>query len=229
MSPAVRPSGLGEAGFSLTELMVSSLVMILVTTALFSSLEQTEVLYEDYTADIDLRQQARVATTQIGDELRMMGYDLGNLDEALTIASDTQIQFVGDLDDADPAGACDASAENATNGGAERVTYTYDGEAGTLQRQVDCWNGNAWTLAVHDSVMLEGLPAGGFLFRYYDITGTQVPLGGGVLDADTRDDVRSVALSFDLKDADAERLLGENRTDTSMAYHVKLQNRWEDD
>lgn len=225
MTPPLFTEMRDEAGFSLTELLVASLLMIIITTALFSSLEQTEVLYEDYSADMDLRQQARVAMTQITDEMRMIGYDLGNLDESISIANDTQVQFVGDMDAGDEAGACDADAENADNGGAERVTYSFDAEGGTLRRVVDCWNGTAWTNGVQDSIVLSGLDPAQFLFRFFDSTGTRIPLGGGPLDEAGRADVRSIALEFGLSDEWVEDLIGDDRTDLTLSQHVKLPNR----
>lgn len=214
-----------QAGFSLTELLIASLIMIVITTALFTSLEQTELFFEDYSADMDLRQGARVVLGQMEDEFRMVGYDLGTVAEAISIADDGSFQFAGDVDDGDEDGACDASYETATDGGAERIAYAYDGAAGTLTRTVDCWNGVSWTLGVQSNVVLTNLPAGATIFQYFDGTGTRIPLGGGPLDAAGREDVRSVAIALEIADPEAESLLGEDRAALAMSQHITLRNR----
>ena len=111
-----------ERGFSLVEALVSTLVMGLAMAGLFSAFDSTGTFYEKYSSSSDMRQQARVGIDLISTELRTAGYDMGDLDEPLGAATDTSVQFVGDIDDGEDRGACDASYEDAANGRAQRIT-----------------------------------------------------------------------------------------------------------
>ena len=105
-----------DAGYSLTEFMIASLVMTLTLGGLFGALDSTQTFYENFADNSDMRQRSRVAMDTMSTELRYSGYDIGDLTEALTQANDTTIQFVADIDDGAATGPCDDSYESATNG-----------------------------------------------------------------------------------------------------------------
>lgn len=213
-----------EHGYSLTEVMVATLVMMLVMGALYASLDQAEVFYESYDSSITLRQESRVAMGLMSGELRAAGYDLGNVSEALSIAGGSQVQFSGDIDDGDTDSPCDASFENAAGGGAERVTYAVD-DANNLVRSIDCFNGSSWTTGVDVSTILTGLQPGLQLFEYRDVSGMLLPLAGGLLPAGLRSDVRSIEISLVLQDADQTVSVRNDGPEWfRLVQHVRLNN-----
>ncbi len=214
-----------ERGFSLVEMQVSMVVMGLAMAGLFSAFDSTGTFYENYSASSDMRQQARVGIDIVSTELRAAGYDMGDLDEPLGMATDTSVQFVADIDDGSDSGACDASYENATNGGAERVTYALDTNSGELVRTIDCYNGAAWTTGVETSVITQFLDVTSAVFRYYDASGGQLPSSsGGTLSASDRAAVVSVEIIFDLIDTSKTQLVGETNTNLFMSTRVRLHN-----
>lgn len=216
---------LSERGFSLVEMLISTLVMGLAMAGLYSAFDSTEMFYENYSASSDMRQQARVGIDLVTTELRATGYDIGDLVEALAAATDTSVQFVADIDDGDDSGACDASYENATNGGAERVTYALDTNTGDLVRTIDCYNGTAWTNGVETSTVAQFLDVGGVVFRFYDEDGGQLPSSsGGTLSASDRANVVSVEIIFDMIKADETQLVGETHANLFMSTRVRLHN-----
>ncbi len=212
------------SGYSLAELMIASLVMTIILGGLFSTLDSTQTFYENYADNSDMRQRARVAMDTMATELRYTGYDVGDLTEALSQADDTTVQFVADIDDGEASGPCDASQESATNGGAERITYSLNTGTGELTRTVDCYDGSAWIANVQSSVVLDNFDASSLLFTYYDETGTRIPLGGGSLDADGRSDVRSIEIYFGLVDDSETQLIGESNTNLQLRTTVRLHN-----
>ena len=213
-----------EAGFSLTELMIASLILLVVMGALFSGLQQTQVYWESYSDDMDMRQQARVALDKITDELRMVGYDVGNIVDVMTQADDFSLQFVGDIDTGAADGPCGAAIEGSEYGGAERVTYTFDTNTATLSRAIDCWDGTVWIAGSAAAPVLTDLDVLTPIFQFMDATGTTIPLGGGPLDAAQRGQVRSVVVVFDLVDFDKTQQMGDAHTNLVLQTQVRLHN-----
>ncbi len=214
----------GAEGFSLVEMLVATFVTVLVAGALYTGLTSTQTFYENYASSMDRRQAARLTLDRMADELRLAGYDVGTAGEVLTAADDQVVQFVGDIDDGDPAGPCDATYEDAAGGGAERVKYEVDAVKGQLIRSVDCWTGAAWVEDVQTATILSGLDTKTAVFTYYDLTGTQIPLGGGTLDADARGDVRSVRILLSVLD-DTRQVVGDQEYVTlQLETRVRLYN-----
>ena len=214
-----------EQGFSLVEMLVSTLVLGLAMAGLYSAFDSTETFYENYSDSSDMRQQARVGIDMVTTELRSAGYGMGNLDEPLAEATDTSVQFVADIDDGDASGACDASYEDATNGGAERIRYALDTNTGDLTRTIDCYNGSAWTAGVETSTIVPSLDVSGTIFRFYDEDGNQLPSSsGGTLSTSDRADVVSVEIRFDLIDTSETQFVGEANTNLFLSTRVRLHN-----
>ena len=147
------------------------------------------------------------------------GYGIDNIPQVFTIASATSIQFAADLDDGSPAAPCDAAFENATNGGAERITYSVVDTA--LTRAVECWNGSSWTAEVGSQALIWNLVAGQTVFTYFDEDGT--PLTGTLTSAQ-RDAIRSVAIRIDLEDDSYNHIGAREHTAYELSSQVEIHN-----
>lgn len=214
-----------ERGFSLIEALVASLVMSLIVGGLYAAFDQSQTFYESYRDSAAMLQQARVGLDSVASELRMTGYDIGDLDEPLTEASDTAVQFVADIDDGDAAGPCDSSFEDAPDGGAERVRFSLDTNTGVLTRTIDCYNGSAWTDGVQQAAIVRDLDPSSVVFRFFDADGDQLPnSSGGTLSESERLDVVAVEILFDLIDTSETQLVGETNTNLFLSTRVRLHN-----
>lgn len=213
-----------ERGFSLTEVLVASLVMLLVMGALYTGLEQAEVFYESYESSMTLRQQARVSMATMAGELRAAGYEMGDAGDALSIADGNHLQFVGDIDNGSEDGPCGAAFEGASGGGAERVTYSIDDD-NNLIRTIDCFDGGGWTTGVEVATVLRGLQPGLSLFAYRDVSGTVLPLDSGALSEALRGDVRSIEITLVMQNTDQNVGAGNDIPEWfRISQHVRLTN-----
>jgi len=136
-----------------------------------------------------------------------------------TIASGNSIQFAADIDDGDTDAPCDASFENAANGGAERVTYTLSGT--DLTRSVDCWNGSTWTSEISAQVLIPALDSGRTIFRFYAADGTEMT---GTLSSANRDAIRSIGIQLDLEDTSYGHVGGREYSTYQIASRVEVHN-----
>lgn len=188
----------GESGFNLVELTITMAVLGVLMGGVFGMLFRSQTTFELQQADQGVRQQARVAMDLVSTELRLAGYDLGNLVDPITRAGNDVIQFVGDIDDGDPGAPCGAAAEAAAGGGAERLTYELVN--GDLLRSVDCWDGAAWSTELTDQVLAANVLNARALFRYFDRDGTELIAVGAELSAAQRAETRAVSIDFSLLD-----------------------------
>ena len=207
------------AGVSFVELMVAATLLAMVMGGVLGLLTSGQNTFEAQTADISMRQGARVAVDRITRETRLAGYGIDNIPQVFTIASATSIQFAADLDDGSPAAPCDAAFENATNGGAERITYSVVDTA--LTRAVECWNGSSWTAEVGSQALIWNLVAGQTVFTYFDEDGT--PLTGTLTSAQ-RDAIRSVAIRIDLEDDSYNHIGAREHTAYELSSQVEIHN-----
>lgn len=211
-----------EDGFSLIELLVATLVTLLLLGGLYSVLLQTQGVFEGQQDVADLRQQARVTVQQVATELRMAGYDIGSAPEMLPSAGASALSFVADIDDGSPLPPCGAGFEGATNGGAERVTFSLQGN--TLMRSVDCWDGASWNVAFSNQAIANNVQGAQPIFRYFDESGTELtPGGGGTLSAADRDAVRTVEITLSLLDPDPQ-ILGDPQANYQATTTIRLRN-----
>ena len=121
---------------------MSLLLVSFLLAGLYTVLFHTQTSFEAQQTAMTLRQEARIVLNELAIELRMIGFDIGNLPEIIPTADTDQLAFVSDIDNGSPDPPCNAGMEAAPNGGAERITYRVQG--GELLRSVDCWNGAAW-------------------------------------------------------------------------------------
>ena len=201
---------------SLIELLVASLVILMLLGAVYSVLFQTQATIESQQDMMDLRQQARVAVNQMAIELRMAGYDRGNLTESFMIADTDQIVFVADIDAGSAEIPCGAAFENAAGGGAERIDYHLI--AGWLVRTVDCWDGNSWTNEYTDQRLASNVLNLEPIFRYLDGDGNALVVAAGGLTAAQRALVRSIIVTLVLEDPDIQVIKGEQ-----VRYRMETQ------
>ncbi len=188
----------GTAGYTLLELLVSLLIVSLLLGGLYTVLFSTQTSFEAQQAAMGLRQEARIVLSQMAIELRMVGFDIGNLTELITDADTDRLAFVSDIDGGSPDPPCNAALEATPNGGAERITYRVVG--GDLLRSVDCWNGVAWSADSIDLPMASNLLSVKPLFRYFDADDVEIVPGGGGLTAAGRSQVRSIGIEIELED-----------------------------
>ena len=87
-----------EQGYSLTELLVSMVLMIFILGGAYTVLFQSQAISEAQQDVLALRQQARVAMNTIVPQLRMAGFGMENLTEALEDARTDRVTFVADID-----------------------------------------------------------------------------------------------------------------------------------
>lgn len=211
----------GVRGFSLVEMTVSMAVLGLLMGGAFTMLFRSQVTFELQQSSIDLRQQARVGLDTLSTELRLAGYRIDNLPEPLTLAGVNILQFVGDIDGGDPGAPCGPAFEDAPNGGAERVTYQL--QAGTLLRSVECWDGASWTPEYQDQAVARDLVGAQALFSFFDADDNAiVPGAGGELTAAQRAAVRLVTIAMSLREADD--LADGPRPEFAISGRVSLPN-----
>lgn len=206
-------------GFSLLELMISAVLVAMILGGMLPLLTGGQNTYEAQTADMSIRQGARVALDKITRETRLAGYGIDNITQVFSIASATTIQFAADIDDGDTDAPCGAAFENAANGGAERLTYTVSGT--DLTRSVDCWNGTTWTNEISNQVLIPYLDTSQTVFRFFDQDGTEMT---GSLSSANRDAIRSVAIRLDLEDTSYNHLGDQAHATYQIASQVEVHN-----
>ena len=208
-------------GFSLVELIVVLAVTGLVSTALFSVLFQSQATYAREVNQLTIRQMARVAMDRTVEEIRLAGYDIQNVPEVILQASATSLQIASDIDDGSPAAPCDATFENAPNGGVERITYSV--AAGLLVRAVDCWDGTSWTNEIGKQLLATDI-VNSTPFVFFDEANVEITAGGSPLSAAQRGQIRTIALQFNLLDTDTTQVIGDPHTRFQITSRVRLHN-----
>ena len=215
-------------GYGLLELLISALLVTILLGGLYTVFFQGQATFEAQQDSMGLRQQSRVVTTLLEPELRMAGYDLGTVPNALITAKANSFAFAADIDDGAAAAPCGAAIEAAAGGGAERLTYTLDTSGSpTLLRSVDCWNGVAWTADIANQVVATELLAATSLFRYFDIAGAELMPTGGVgadeLTAAQLAAVRTVIVTLSFQGTD-QQVFGETYSTFQTTTRIKLRN-----
>lgn len=211
----------GEAGYSLVELLVSTVVGVMLLGGLYQALFYSQATQEAQMDQNALRQQSRVIIDKIASELRMAGYDLGSAPERLEYAGTDQISFAADIDDGDPAPPCGNADEVAAGGGAERMTYRLVGTS--LVMDVDCRNAGGWGNEFTNRVVATDVQNARPIFRYFDEDGNELLPGAGTLSAANRDLVRVVEIQLDSIDTDVQ-VIGDPNVDYEINTAVRLRN-----
>ena len=219
--PTRAPRRATEQGYSLAELLISMVLMGFILGGAYTVLFQSQATSEAQQDALALRQQARVAMNTIVPQLRMAGFQMGNLTEALEDARTDRVVFVADIDNGSPNPPCNAGFEDAVDGGAERITYIF--QNGNLERSIDCWNGATWTNEYSNQVVARDLINGGPVFQFFDEDGTElVPAVTGLTTAE-RDAVRSVQITLVFEDPDVQ-VVGEPNVGFQLTSRATLRN-----
>lgn len=221
-SRAVEPaaSDMASAGYTMLELLVSLLVVTLLLAGLYTVLFQTQTSFEAQQIAMNLRQEARIVVDSVVVELRMTGFDVGNVPEAIFQARVDRLSFVADLDGGSAEPPCDAAIETAVNGGAERVTYLLRG--GDLLRTVECWNGSAWSRDSSNQRVARNVLSNQPLFRYFDDDDNELIPGVIGLSAAQRAAVHSIGVDIELQDPTV--IPGKPTPSFSVRTRVTLRN-----
>lgn len=210
-----------QRGFSLLEMTIAMALLGILMGGAMGMLFRTQVTYEIQQSEADIRQQARVALDLISTELRLAGYRIDNLTEVIDAAGDNRLRFVGDIDDSNAGPPCGAAYEDATDGGAERVTYEL--ASGELRRSVECWDGSSWTAEIDAQLLADNLTGDQSLFTYFDENGSVIG-ASGELTAAQRAAVRVVAVDLDLLDPEEPIEVGADHTSFRISGRIRLPN-----
>lgn len=145
-------TGSRQAGFSLVEMLITSLILTIVLFAIYSMYQTNMSTATWGNKKTDLQQNARVALDMMRREIRMAGYDPSNTGcmslnpapadcTASNALTPTDLTFIADID---------PDADNGT----EKVQYTYNAGPQTIIRMLwQPWNtANPITEVVADSV-----------------------------------------------------------------------------
>ena len=213
---------LDDAGTGLLELLIAATILTLVVGGVLSMLTGGQNAFESQQADMEMRQEARVALDKIVRETRVAGYDIGTVTEIFSLATTSALQFAADIDDGDSDPPCAAGFENAVGGGAERLGYAVVGTQ--FLRSVDCWDGSSWMSEITSQVLVESITSGQTVFRYFDETGAELVPGVGGLVAADRNRIRSVSIQLDLIDDAVTQLVGDTHTNYELTAQVKVHN-----
>jgi Tfp pilus assembly protein PilW len=211
------------AGLGLVDALVATLLTSLIMGSLLTLLVQSEGTFDVQQDQMEMRQEARVALDNVLGELRLAGFDLGSLDgPAVRAAAANFLSVVADLDNGSPDPPCSAASEDATGGGAERVTYALT--SGRLLRTVACWNGVAWAVESDGDVVAVNLVGEQTVFRYFDASGAEIAPGGGWLTSEERESVRSVEVALDMEDTGDRQAVGDIHTEFRLVGRAELRN-----
>jgi prepilin-type N-terminal cleavage/methylation domain-containing protein len=210
-----------ERGYSLIELLISTVLLTMALGATYTMLTLAEESVAARAAEARQRQALRTALDFVAGDLHGAGYDLRNVPEALIVAESNRLVFAGDIDDGSPLAPCASAIENAMNGGAERVTYRLVQDV--LVRSVDCWNGGSWSSAHADQPVARDLIGTNPIFRYYDEDGNELPAASG-LGAANRALVRAISVTLEAQDPGRYFSSGSRYVESQLETRIKLRN-----
>jgi Tfp pilus assembly protein PilW len=169
-SAGVRPGGTAQ-GFSLAEFLISTLVTLLISAAVFSIVGETQWAAAYQTEVQAALCNARLAITAVDRHIRQAGNDpLGAGFQGITIISPTEVHVRSDLTgSAGPGNPDKGDPDGDINDSGEDVAIRYNAAARSLELVPA--GGSAQTIA--DSIS-------GFSMQYYDGAGAITNLGANV-------------------------------------------------
>jgi len=187
------------AGFSLTELLVSSFVASVILASLVGFAAAERRFFHRAQEQLTANQTLRLILDVLSRDLRQAGFDArGTAVEPVVAATSTTLVLQQD-DDGD--GIVDT-------GSTEIITYAFRPEAGTLSRVV----------GRQSMPLVTGLPADGFQLSYMDSAGAALDPDTGGLDATDRAAIRRVRVDLLARATSGEPLAG-------VVTDVALRNR----
>jgi type II secretory pathway component PulJ len=206
-----------QAGTSLVEVIIASVLVVIVLMAIYMILETSVRDSAAGTAKADVQQNVRVALEGMAREVRMAGYSPSNAScvdppagavTAVT-SSPVSIAFQADLDGdscldrvtytfvppLDPANPCDPSDPDSV---------------GTITRSIQSWDGTNWNPTTPTAYEVAQCITA-LAMTYYDAAGT-VTIAPG--------DIRQIAISI----TGTENARGTSARTYSLSTNVRLRN-----
>jgi type IV pilus assembly protein PilW len=194
-------------GFSLTEVLVAMLLMLVVTAAVLSAFRFQMFALKGQDVQLEMQEAARGVVDVMTREIRMAGYDPTCAKTVHGIADARpqllQLQF--------------DSNEDGAIGAGESVTYAYDATAGEIQRNV---GGTS-------SALVSDMPQNALGLSYYDASGTVLTSSGtpAALTAAQRNMVRRVKITVMLQKPNPDPQNGSFMI-SRFVSNVELRNRF---
>ena len=208
-------------GFSVVEILIVSSLMLLVMAAVFPLLFQGQALFDTQADATAIRQEVRIPIKGMTRDLRMTGYGLANVGQAIQVATDSLLRVAADLDNGSTDGPCSNEAGDA---GVERITYKRAG--GDLTREVHCWSGTAWLPGPGEQLVLSNVRSDAPLFRYFDVNANELIATGTGLIAAQRAYVVEIWIRIDVQDTDKQVLIGTDpHPRSAIDTRVLIRNR----
>ncbi len=196
-----------SAGFSLTEVLVSTVLMLLVTGTIFSAYRFQMFALKGQEKQLDTQQAGRGLIDLITREVRLAGYDPTCAKNFAGVADARpqllQVQL-------------DSNADGAIGAG-ESITYAYDLQYQRITR----------TAGGTPVPLVTGLPANALAFTYYDANGAVLTPSGSpaALSAAQLAAVRRVKVVVHLQEPHPDPL-NSSVIVSDMTSNVDLRNRF---
>jgi Tfp pilus assembly protein PilW len=122
-----------QGGFTITEALVSSTILVLIMIAVYLVLDTSRSLYWRAEASADIQQEVRFGLERMRREISMAGYDPSGTGQAsLQNLTSASLEFIADVDG---------------NNVSDLVKYDRDSSTKTIRRTVRGWTGSAWGAA----------------------------------------------------------------------------------
>ncbi len=237
-----------EAGFSLIEMLLSVLVLVIVMTAVFKQIDIVQRHSKNESMKLDLTQESRAFADQFARDLHMSGYPSskqyqsngGPTDKTLALglvaASPTSIRFEGDV---------------YGDGNVYSVLYSYfqsdpnDGNCPCLRRSVQ-FKQNGDPVYVTGDPALGGKPGQAAplyytevqnlidptgmaqpIFTFYEANGTQIPVPAGGINIETApatmQQIDAVKVNLNTRSAQTDPQTGQKMV-LSISTIAELEN-----
>ena len=197
-----RNSNLGkERGFTLIEVMMSLLILVLITGAVFSQLNQAQQRMSAEQTKLDDFQQARDFVDQFFRDINQIGDPNVRMFDQAAMAPAFIAPLMNDSRLAAGLVRIDNTSiefEGSINGigTVQSVQYAINGNAACplcLQRsQVDKVNGNPWGQATNWGTEVNDVLSNP-IFKYYDVNGVQIPPASLPIDISTVAGAQTIA------------------------------------
>ncbi len=159
-----------QAGFTVAEFMISALILLAVTSALFTMLSDIQRTASYQTEVHAVLNNAQTAIQTIERYIRQAGNDPHGIGvPGITIVSSTVLKIQSDLTGSSGANTDKGDPDGDTNDSGENVTIRFNDQARTLEVVPD--GGPAQIIAGNIS---------GLTFQYYDAAGGVTTLGSEV-------------------------------------------------
>jgi prepilin-type N-terminal cleavage/methylation domain-containing protein len=210
-----------ERGFTLTEMLVSMMIMTVVLIALFNIFDMSVKIFSYGNKKVEAAQNARVGLEKMEREIRQ-AYPIDTATGQMFYTwTPTQIRFGNDLD----GNGVIACPNTSTPTKCEKIGYRLANGTTTLGRD------NTSTGATNSSTLITAVPPGNLrpvaervqslTFTYYDSTGDEVvPVGDP--DGDTEEDIDRVLVSLEIS---VSQGLGNPATQETLTTVIDLRNR----